>query len=224
MATDYPGTPTRTTTPVTGTPVTTGTTGMTTATTGDIVQATQVVTPRDRVRWGPILAGLLTALGTFVLLSLLATAIGVQGVNVAREGDEAARNIGIVSAIIGLLSFLLGGFIAARTSAVRGRWNGLLNGFLVWALGLLLLLALAALGIGGLLGDAGDLFGQYRAAGQPRPEGVSARQVNDAIRNGSVGAFLSLALPAAAAAIGGWLGAREDVPHADDDRERRGAF
>ena len=183
----------------------------------DIVQQTQVIAPRDRVRWGPIVAGLLTALGTFLLLSTLATAIGLTNVNARREADDAARNIGIASAIIGLLSFLLGGFVAARTAAVRGRDNGLLNGFLVWALSIPLLLLLAALGLGAVLGDAGDLFGQMRA-GQARPEGVSAQDINNGIRNSAIGAFISLALPAAAAALGGWLGARDELPHSGDDR------
>ena len=34
----------------------------------DVVQQTTVVEPKDLVRWGPIFAGLLTALGTFLLL------------------------------------------------------------------------------------------------------------------------------------------------------------
>ena len=181
----------------------------------DIVQQTQVIAPRDRVRWGPIVAGLLTALGTFLLLSTLATAIGLADVNVRREGDEAARNIGIATAIIGLLSFLLGGYVAAQTAAVRGRANGLLNGFLVWALSLPLILLLAAMGLGALLGDAGDLFGQYRQAGSPQPN-VDPNQARDAIRNSAIGAFIALALPAAAAALGGWLGARDDLPHSAD--------
>ena len=110
--------------------------------------------------------------------------------------------------MIALLSFLVGGYVAGRTAAVGGRWSGLLNGFLVWGLGLLLLLLLAGLGLGGLLGASGELFQQYRAAGSPQPD-ADPTAILDAIRNASLPAFLSLALPAAAAAIGGWLGGRE---------------
>ncbi len=39
-------------------------------------QNVKVVTPRDRVRWGPIMAGLLSALATFAILTLLGAAIG----------------------------------------------------------------------------------------------------------------------------------------------------
>jgi hypothetical protein len=124
------------------------------------------------------------------------------------QADEAAAGAGIATAIAGLVSFLLGGFVAARTAAVAGRPAGLLNGFLVWALGLLLILLLSAFGIGQLFGAAGDLFGQYRAAGSPQPEGVDPRAVGQQLRDSAIPAFLGLALPAAAAAIGGLLGAR----------------
>lgn len=165
---------------------------------------------RDQVRWGPIVAGMLTALGTFLLLSLLGLAIGANTVRVGRgQGDEVAQGASIVTALIGLLSFFIGGFVAGRTAAVRGRGPGLLNGFLVWALGVSLILLLAALGVGQLFGAAGDLFEQYRALGSPDAN-VSPAQVNRQLRDAAIPAFLSMALPALAAAIGGLVGARDD--------------
>lgn len=175
----------------------------------DIVQRAAFVAPRDAVRWGPIVAGLLTALGAFVLLSMLLLAIGANTVRIGTgQADEAASGAGIATAIVALLSFLLGGFVAGRTAAVGGRAAGLLNGFLVWALGLLLILLLSTFGIGQLFGAAGDLFSQYRAAGSPQPEGADPAQVAQGLRDAAIPAFLSQALPAAAAAIGGLLGAR----------------
>jgi hypothetical protein len=179
---------------------------------GDVVQQTQVIAPRDRVRWGPIVAGMLTALGTFLLLSLLALAIGAQTVRVGNaNADDVGAGAGIVTGIIGLLSFLLGGFVAGRTSAVRGRDAGLLNGFLVWALGIGLILLLASMGVGQVFGAAGDLFGQYRALGSPSPD-VDPAEVQRSLRNAAIPAFLSMALPAAAAALGGFLGSRDRLP------------
>jgi hypothetical protein len=176
----------------------------------NVIQQTRLVSPRDLVRWGPILAGLIVAFTLFLLLSVLLVAIGAQAIRVGDPNvDEAAGAGAIVTAVIALLSFLIGGFVAGRTAAVEGRWAGLLNGFLVWGLGLLLVLLLAGMGLGGLLGASGELFQQYRAAGSPRPE-ADAADVLQAIRDSSFPAFLSIALPAAAAAIGGWLGGRED--------------
>ena len=175
----------------------------------DVVQQTAVVAPRDAVRWGPIFAGLLTAHATFILLNMLLLAIGANTVRVGTgQADEAAAGAGIAAAIAGLVSFFIGGLIAGRTAAVAGRGAGLLNGFLVWALGLLLILLLSAFGIGQLFGAAGDIFGQYRAAGSPQPEGVDPAAVGRQLRDSAIPAFLGLALPAAAAALGGLVGAR----------------
>ncbi len=182
----------------------------------DVYQETNVVAPRDRVRWGPILAGLLTALGTFLLLSTLALTIGVLAAPRGTDAEDAGAAAGIVSAVIALLSFFVGGLVAARTAAIDGRTTGALNGFLVWALGILLILVLAAFGLGQLFGAAGDLFGQYRSIGSPTPD-VDPSNAATALRNGALGAFLGLALPAAAATLGGFLGARETT----DTSERR---
>ncbi len=183
----------------------------------DVVQqTTQVITPRDRVRWGPVWAGLVSALSLFLLFNVLALAIGATTVNPGDAGD-AARFGGIAPAIIGLLAFLFGGWVAARTSAVRGTGNGVFNGFLVWALGTLLALALAAFGLGSLLGAAGDFAGQIgnlgrQAAGNVDPADVTRnrQQIADGIRDGALGTFAGLGLPALAASIGGALGARKE--------------
>jgi hypothetical protein len=166
---------------------------------------------RDRVRWGPIWAGLVTAIALFLLLSAAAVAVGAQVVSGTSDADEAGLAGGIVSAVIALLAFLVGGYVAARTAGVIGRGYGALNGFLVWALGIVIVLALAAFGLGSLFGASGDLFAQYQQMGQPQPEGVDPDSVIEGIRNGSLGAFVAMLLPALAAALGGWLGSRETV-------------
>jgi hypothetical protein len=106
-----------------------------------------IVVRRDSARWGPIWAGLITALTTFLLLELLAISIGLQDV-----GPDADGGDGWVPAIIGLIAFFTGGAVAGMTSAVRGASTGLLNGFLVWALGTTLILVLSALGLGQIFG------------------------------------------------------------------------
>ena len=179
--------------------------------TADVVQQTTVVEPKDLVRWGPILAGLLTALGMFLLLSMLALAVGLNTVSVGSgQADDAALGGGIVTAILALLSFLVGGYVAGRTAAaVPTAWGGALQVFLVWALGLLLILALAAFGLGTVFGQAGELFGQFRAAGLSADDvNVDPNAVQQGIREGAFPAFIGLALPAITSAIGGWLGSR----------------
>jgi hypothetical protein len=175
--------------------------------------AAPATTPSAAVRWGPIVAGFLVALGTFVLLSLLLLALGASAVRIGPDvpGDDAVLGIGAATAIAGLVSFLLGGFLASRTAGIRGSWSGFLTGFLVWALGLLAILAFTAFGIGSLFGEAGSLIGRFGALAQALPEGMTADQAIRAVRDAALPAFLSMALPAAAAGLGGLIGAQEDL-------------
>lgn len=116
-----------------------------------------VVTPTDRVRWGPILAGLFTALTTALLLTLLALGLGAT----AAGPDSTARSFGIGSgiaaALIWLISFGIGGYVASRTMAVPGRSNGFFNGLMVSMVGIPLLLYALGTAFSSLLGTAGNV-------------------------------------------------------------------
>jgi len=174
--------------------------------------ASALLAARDSVRWGPIVAGVITAMTTFLLLSLLALGVGLTAATGA-SGDQAqAVGIGgaITAALIGLLAFFLGGFVAGRTSAVVGRPAGALNGFLVWALGVVVLLALGAFGLSSILGAAGEIVGQTGVPSVSAPD-VDPAAAADTVRNSALGAFASLAIPAIAAAIGGAVGVARDV-------------
>ncbi|MDQ3879666.1 MAG: hypothetical protein M3295_01080 [Chloroflexota bacterium] len=170
--------------------------------------AAPLVAPRDAVRWGPIWAGLLVAIGSFLLLSLLGLVIGIETVSSgAVEGSQVSQLGEYVAALLAVLSFLIGGFVTGRTSAIRGRASGLLNGFLVWALGIVLIALLSAIGLGQLFGALGNLFAQLRSltgpVGAQDPQEIAAT-----LRSSALIAFLSTAIPALASAVGGWLGAR----------------
>jgi hypothetical protein len=195
-----------------GTARTTGRTYETTPGTASVADAGWFGNGRlDRVRWGAIWAGLLTAIATFLLLTTAAVAIGAVAVDSGASADDAGAASGIASAVIALLAFLAGGFVAGRTAGVVGRGYGALNGFLVWALGVVLILALAAFGLGSLFGASGDLFAQYQQMGSPQPDtNADPNAVVDGIRNGSIGAFLGMLLPAIAATVGGLLGSRQE--------------
>ena len=165
---------------------------------------------RDSIRWGPIWAGLITALTLFLLLQLLAIGLGLIGIG---PGDDGGG--GWVSAIIGLIAFFVGGLVAGITSAVRGEATGLLNGFLVWALGTVLILLLSALGLGQIFGALGNVVGQVgvlqnlQSANVPN---VDRAQIAQAVRSGAIGAFFGLLLSALASMLGGFLGGRSSDP------------
>jgi hypothetical protein len=153
------------------------------------------------LRWGPIVAGLLLAFGVFILLSLLAVGLGLG----AEDGQETMV-AKIVGSIIGLVSFFLGGFVAAWSDNALDNRRGALDGFLVWALWLLVVLAAGALGLSALFGDLGGLF--------PTTEAPDLT----AVRTGALNTFLALALTAASAALGGVVGTRDTI------RARLGAY
>lgn len=164
---------------------------------------------RDSIRWGPIWAGLITALTVFLLLQLLAIGLGLIDIGPGAGGG------GWVSAIIGLIAFFIGGSVAGMTSAVRGEATGLLNGFLVWALGTVLILLLSALGLGQIFGALGHVVGQLgvlqNLQGANVPD-INPARIAQAVRSGAIGAFFGLLLSALASMLGGFLGGRSSDP------------
>jgi hypothetical protein len=159
-----------------------------------------VSVPRDSVRWGPVWAGLFTALTVFLVLELLAYGLGLL-TSTTIAGVSASDASPWISGVLGLIAFFVGGFVAERSSAARGGGAGLLNGFMVWALGTGLILVLSALGLGSLFGALGSAVGQIATPGTVNPARVS-----EISQNVALGAFFSLVISAIAAALGGWLG------------------
>jgi hypothetical protein len=170
---------------------------------------------RDSIRWGPIWAGLITALTTFLLLQLLAIGLGLVDVGPGSDGGG-----GWVPGLIGLIAFFTGGAVAGMTSAIRGPGSGLLNGFMVWALGTVLILLLSALGLGQLFGALGNVAGQVgpgalgsaAQSAQGAAPNVSPQEAEQALQTGAIGAFFGLLLSALASMLGGLLGGRSSDP------------
>ena len=165
---------------------------------------------REGLDWGAIWGGLLTAIGLFILLSVLATAIGITAADSGASAEDAGRVGGVVSAVLALLAFFAGGYVAGRMSESNDNASGALNGFLVWALALVLILILAAFGAGAAFGTLAQNFGPAVPGAEVDPATAA-----DAAKSAAWITFISLALAATAAALGGWLGAASD----DDDRE-----
>jgi hypothetical protein len=182
--------------------------------------------PTDRVRWGPIWAGLLTTLTALLLLSLFGLAVGLSTINAgaATQGNVAAdtgRNSAIWAGIAAIVAFLLGGYVAGRTAAVHERGWGALNGALVFLLAVPLLLWLVSQGLGGIMGNAnaiaqglhinlGQLQGAAGQAGQTAKNitPAQAQQAADAARNTAWGTLIGLLVALGASALGGHLGTR----------------
>jgi len=173
---------------------------------------------RDRVRWGPILAGLLTTIATLLLLTLLGLAVGLSAFEPNDAGNsEVGTSAAIWGAASALVAFFLGGWVAAKSAAVDGEASGALNGFLVGAAALALILWLIGTGLGNLIGAVGNNIGDIANLGNANnvtvPDGTDAatvaRENYDEARNSAWGTLAGLALALAASTIGGWLGHNE---------------
>ena len=118
----------------------------------------RVVDYHDRVRWGPIISGLVVTLATQLILSALFGAIGLD--TVAGSGRPrtitpgVASNIGIWSAIGLLISLFTGSWVTARACGPMNRSTALLNGAILWATTLALSSWLLASGVSGAFGLA----------------------------------------------------------------------
>jgi hypothetical protein len=183
-----------------------------------------------RVHWGPVFAGLLTAITSMVLLSLLGAAIGLTAFNAgtaAAQGGpppDAARNAGIWEGLAAIVSFAIGGYVASRTAGLLDRNWGAFHGAMVFFLAVPVMLYLAGTGLGAIMGGVGSYLGNMNPADvvnaargsvpnvSPTDVARAAERARDTAWVALIGALLGLA----AAAIGGYMG----VHHFHMGRER----
>lgn len=137
------------------------------------------VRPKDLVRWGPILAGIFAALATLITLSLLGIAIGLSAFNYGDPASSFGIGAGIWGAITALISFFVGGLIAARSAAYGGRTSGIMNGAMVWFVAIPLLVYLLSSGIGALTRTVGNVAGTAAQVAAP----VAGQAAGEAANN-----------------------------------------
>ncbi|WNV77674.1 permease [Geodermatophilus sp. DSM 44513] len=172
---------------------------------------------RDRVRWGPVWAGLVVAVPTFLLLQLATLAVGWWDVGPGAGGNNADW----ISGVNGLVALFLGGLTASATALWRGLSEGLLHGILVWALTVVTLVFLTLFGGGALFGSLAGALTDVASIQQADVPDVAAGQAADVARSGASWAVLGLGLSVVAAAIGGVLGAKT-WPGKEPEADRTG--
>lgn len=90
-----------------------------------------------QVSWGSILAGSAVALVTYLIFSVLGTAVGARAVDMMQKGNPLSgfgTGTGIWLLVSTLASLAAGAFVAGRTAPNRGGLHGLLS----WAITTLL--------------------------------------------------------------------------------------
>ncbi len=186
------------------TPMTTTTTAM------NASPAPAAAAPADSVRWGTIWAGLFTALTVFLVLEMLAAGFGLFNTG-ANHGPSSLT--AWITGVIALIAFFVGGLISESASSIRGSSAGVINGFLVWALGITLIIVFSLFGLSQLFGAVGSVIGTYLGAGRTiTAPGVNPTQVVSITQSAAWGAFATLVLTAICAMLGGWLGSSGNSP------------
>ena len=188
---------------------------------------------KNRVQWGPIMAGLLSTIASLLVLTVLGLAIGASAFEPRTSGESIGTAAAIWGAASAIISFLIGGWVAAKTAAVDGPGSGLMNGLMVGATALALILYLTGSGLGNLFGTIGNNIGDIAnvAQDQAQASGVTPQnaqnqaqqaqgQIQDAqsnvensvrgsfdeVRNSAWGTLAGLLLALGASGLGGLLG------------------
>lgn len=171
---------------------------------------------RDRVRWGPVWAGVIISLPVFLLLEFVLFALG--GLTLGLDPDASGTTAGWLTGLIALIAFFIGGLTAGASALWKGATDGLFHGVMVWALGLVAMLFLTLLGGSALLGPVSDLVTQVGGVQQQFAQSVPNIDADAAMstaRAAAGWAILGLVLSLIAAGIGGMCGSRM-WRHGDD--------
>lgn len=115
-----------------------------------------------RISWSAVFAGVLVAIVTQMLLTLLGIGIGLGTIDPVQERNPT-EGLGIGSAIwyiiSSLLSLFLGGWVAGRLASAPRLFDGIIHGILTWCLVTLLTIYFLTTTVGSLIGGAGRLVG-----------------------------------------------------------------
>ena len=112
----------------------------------------------SRISWGAVLAGVVVALVTQILLNLLGIGIGAATLDPTVGDNPSAMSFsigaGIWFALSTILSALAGGYAAGRLAGVLRESTAGWHGLTAWALTTLVIFYLLGSTVGGLLGGA----------------------------------------------------------------------
>ena len=177
----------------------------------------------DRVRWGPIIAGIVITITAQLILSALGAAIGLSA-------GSAGWGIGIWAIISLFISLFIGGWIMASTCGPMNKKSALLNGAILWAATLVVSGWLLASGVTGTFGIAASASGAMldqvqEPGGVEIPENpniqvpnIPAEEVQDYAARASWYFLFGALLGLVASLIGATAGARNPRTHRADTR------
>lgn len=180
-----------------------------------------------RTAWGAIWAGVMVAIGSQALLTLLGAAIGLSAIG-AGESVDTAKGVGIGAAIwwtlSGIIALFLGGWTVGYLLGPRRPFIGALHGFVMWctvtALSAFFIATLGGAVLGGGLNMLGTAVRSQQSQSPDNSRNVvdevrqnqrdpqvreSADEATEATAGATWWTFIALVLGATAAVIGGTM-------------------
>src|SRR4029453_5234304 len=123
----------------------------------------------NRVSWGAVLAGVMVALVTQLVLNLIGIGVGAASFdptsNANPSGSAFSIAAGVWVALPGILGALAGGYTAGRLSGKPTETSGPWHGLTAWAVTTLLAFYLLSTSVGAIVGGAFRTLGTF--AGGP---------------------------------------------------------
>jgi hypothetical protein len=177
-----------------------------------------VVDYHDLVRWGPILAGIVVAVATQLVLSALGVAIGLSAGASGTNADSVGIGVGVWSIISLLIALFLGSWVMANGCGPMNSKTAMLHGFILWATTLTISAWLLASGVSGAFGvvaaNAGEVLNQAQQGGANLPDNApnispdEARQIAGNSAKAAWSFIVGSLLGLAASLIGSSVGAK----------------
>lgn len=134
---------------------------------------------RNRISWGAVFAGVVTALVMQMLLNMLGIGIGASSLDAMNTGENpTASGFSMTAAAwlvaSGIVASLLGGLVAGRLSGTSDKDTARWHGFTSWCAATLIIAYLVTSATGGIIsGTAGALGSTIGAAGRGAASAVS---------------------------------------------------
>jgi hypothetical protein len=161
------------------------------------------VASRDLVRWGPLWAGVVVAVASYLVMQL-----AIFALDLFSEGGNSGTWL---SAIAALVAFFLGGLVVGATALWHSTGHGAINGAIMWAFATVGLVLLAVLGGGSLAGPVSTVAADLGAIQDLNLQNPPTDQINQALqgaREAAGWALLGLGLSLVASVVGGVAGAK----------------
>jgi hypothetical protein len=160
------------------------------------------------VAWGAVVGGVFVALVVHILLNMLGAGIGAISMEVKAPTEGEAQAIGWGAfawwSTSGIIAAFVGGWAAGVLAAAGDSRNGVLHGFLSWAVTTVLVVTGAAIATGTAAAAIGAMFAPLPTFTERPQETSEAAQT--AIAVFSLASVVALLIGAVAASWGGWLG------------------